>query len=160
MRPYIEFEGEVEIRWSNGAIVKDLLHYLDHNKEFKDYNGEFDPNMCKKDPYCSLPQTVLWCRACSCEQKQMGISRGKSTSIKPMSSEGNGIQTTPLQVLRTKKAKTTHFSEKDVIFSLTELLQRHPTHSALWLNHIHEWNDPSGYDVMWYTCTLQGCKSA
>ena len=72
VRPYIEFEGEVEIRWSHGAI-EDLLHYMDHNKEFKDYNGEFDPNMRKKDPYCSLPQSVLWCRACSCKQKQMGM---------------------------------------------------------------------------------------
>ena len=58
VRPYIEFEGEVEIRWSHGAI-EDLLHYMDHNKEFKDYNGEFDPNMCKKDPYCSLVQSLL-----------------------------------------------------------------------------------------------------
>ena len=62
VRPYIEFEGEVEIRWSHGAI-EDLLHYIDHNKEFKDYNGEFDPNMCRSISFsaadCSLLQSLV-----------------------------------------------------------------------------------------------------
>ena len=40
------------------------------------------------------------------------------------------------------------------------LLQRYPTDPALGLNYIHEWNDPRGHGVKWYTCTLQGCKSA
>jgi len=39
-------------------------------------------------------------------------------------------------------------------------VERYPTDPALGLNYIHEWNDPRGCGVKWYTCTLQGCKSA
>ena len=59
-----------QIRWEDGTR-QDMLDYMDNDSIFLDYEGEFDPNMCKKN-YQNNTQTVLWCCACSCEQKQMG----------------------------------------------------------------------------------------
>ena len=39
-------------------------------------------------------------------------------------------------------------------------LQRYPTDTALGLEYIHEWSDGHRPGLKWYTCSLQGCKSA
>ena len=119
--------GCLQIRWSDGT-TQDLKDYMDHDSEFKEYKGEFDPDMCKKDMKRGV-QTILWCIACSCEQKQMGTLlnhiKGKKHTNKVMEfrRQLQGVEKAPPQVPKAKKAKTALPGEKDARYSLTELLQ-------------------------------------
>jgi len=166
VRPWVKFEGEVEIRYGDGR-KQDLLNYMDNDKEFLEYEGEFDPDMFKKDMKRN-EQTILWCHPCSCEQKQMGtlithISGKKHVNkVSEFRRLQQGFERAPPQQPRAKKAKTQLPSERDASCSLTELLQRYPTDPALGLKYVHEWNPPDSNrgGVKWYTCTQKGCKSA
>jgi len=165
IRPWVKFEGEVEIRYGDGTTM-DLLKYMNEDQEFIEYDGEFDSEMFKKNRQTN-EQTVLWCYPCSAEQKNMGTFithiKGNKHIRKVMEyrSLQQGLEKPPPQQPKPKKAKTQRPKESDSNCSLTELLQRFPTDPALGLEHIHEWNPPDGViGVRWYTCTQKGCKSA
>ena len=101
---------------------------MDEDPEFLEYEGEFDPDMFKKDMKNNT-QTILWCHACSCEQKQMGTLlthiQGKKhvNKVSEFRRLQQGIEKEPPQQPRAKKAKTQLPKESDAKCSLTELLQ-------------------------------------